>query len=62
MYNINNQLVIKPFTMAALGIIFFKYLYAGWILETEAKEYIDDLKIISMSPPSSGGICLEQIN
>ena len=23
--------LIKPFTMAALGILFFKYLYAGWI-------------------------------
>ena len=41
---------IKPFTMAALGIIFFKYLYAGWILETEAKEYIAGLILLGIAP------------
>ena len=42
--------LIKPFTMAALGILFFKYLYAGWIPETEAKEYIAGLILLGIAP------------
>ena len=42
--------LIKPFTMAALGMLFFKYLYAGWIPETEAKEYIAGLILLGIAP------------
>ena len=42
--------VIKPFTMAALGILFFKYIYAGWIPEAEGKEYIAGLILLGIAP------------
>ena len=42
--------LIKPFTMAALGILFFKYLYAGLIPITEAKEYIAGLILLGIAP------------
>ena len=32
--------LVKPFSMAALGILFFKYLYADWIDINEGKEKI----------------------
>ena len=42
--------LVKPFTMAALGILFFKYIYAGWIPEEEAKEYIAGLILLGIAP------------
>ena len=42
--------LIKPFTMAALGILFFKYIYAGWIPEAEGKEYIAGLILLGIAP------------
>jgi len=36
--------------MAALGILFFKYLYAGWIPESEGKEYIAGLILLGIAP------------
>ncbi len=32
--------LIKPFTMAALGILFFEYIFAGLLEPQTAKEYI----------------------
>ena len=29
--------LIKPFTMAALGVLFFKFVFAGWIPPAEAE-------------------------
>lgn len=42
--------LVKPFTMAALGILFFKYIYAGWIPEEEGKEYIAGLILLGIAP------------
>jgi len=42
--------LIKPFTMTALGILFFKYIYAGWIPEAEGKEYIAGLILLGIAP------------
>ena len=42
--------LIKPFTMAALGILFFKYIYSGWIPEEEGKEYIAGLILLGIAP------------
>ena len=36
--------------MAALGILFFKYIYAGWIPEEEGKEYIAGLILLGIAP------------
>lgn len=38
--------LIKPFTMAALGVLFFKYIFADIISETEADEYIAGLILL----------------
>jgi len=42
--------LIKPFTMAALGVLFFKYIYSGWIPEAEGKEYIAGLILLGIAP------------
>lgn len=42
--------LVKPFTMAALGILFFKYIYSGWIPEAEGKEYIAGLILLGIAP------------
>jgi len=42
--------LVKPFTMAALGVLFFKYIYSGWIPETEGKEYIAGLILLGIAP------------
>ena len=36
--------------MAALGVLFFKYIYAGWIPEAEGKEYIAGLILLGIAP------------
>ena len=42
--------LVKPFTMAALGVLFFKYIYSGWIPEAEGKEYIAGLILLGIAP------------
>ena len=42
--------LVKPFSMAALGILFFKYLYADWIDINEGKEYIAGLILLGIAP------------
>jgi ACR3 family arsenite transporter len=36
--------------MAALGVLFFKYIYSGWIPEAEGKEYIAGLILLGIAP------------
>lgn len=42
--------LIKPFTMAALGVLFFKYLFIGLINPAEADSYIAGLILLGAAP------------
>jgi len=42
--------LIKPFTMAALGILFFEYLFAGLVDPQSAKEYIAGMILLGVAP------------
>ncbi|MFL2648979.1 MAG: ACR3 family arsenite efflux transporter [Dehalococcoidia bacterium] len=42
--------LIKPFTMAALGVLFFKYLYSDLIDFEQGKEYIAGLILLGIAP------------
>ncbi|WP_209427123.1 ACR3 family arsenite efflux transporter [Pararhodobacter sp. SW119] len=42
--------LIKPFTMAALGVLFFHYVFAGWIDPTDAGQYIAGLILLGAAP------------
>ena len=42
--------LIKPFTMAALGVLFFKYLFAGWVDPQSASEYIAGMILLGVAP------------
>ena len=42
--------LIKPFTMAALGVLFFQYLFAGLIDGNKATEYIAGLILLGAAP------------
>ncbi|MBL4733572.1 MAG: ACR3 family arsenite efflux transporter [Rhizobiaceae bacterium] len=42
--------LIKPFSMAALGVLFFKYLFAGFISIDDADSYIAGLILLGAAP------------
>jgi ACR3 family arsenite transporter len=42
--------LIKPFTMAALGVLFFDYLFAGLVEPQTAKEYIAGMILLGVAP------------
>ena len=42
--------LIKPFTMAALGILFFEHLFLGLIEPQTAKEYIAGMILLGVAP------------
>lgn len=42
--------LIKPFTMAALGILFFEHLFAGVVDPDTAKEYIAGMILLGVAP------------
>ncbi len=42
--------LIKPFTMAALGWLFFKVLFAGWVDPQTADEYIAGMILLGVAP------------
>lgn len=42
--------LIKPFTMAALGILFFEYIFAGLVAPETAKEYIAGMILLGVAP------------
>ena len=42
--------LIKPFTMAALGVLFFQHLFAGLIDSDKASEYIAGLILLGAAP------------
>ncbi len=42
--------LIKPFTMAALAVLFFQYLFAPWIQPEDAMQYIAGLILLGAAP------------
>ena len=42
--------LIKPFTMAALGVLFFQYLFAPWVDPQSAQEYIAGMILLGVAP------------
>ncbi len=42
--------LIKPFTMAALGILFFEIIFAGIVDPQDAKEYIAGMILLGVAP------------
>ncbi|MBT5072331.1 MAG: ACR3 family arsenite efflux transporter [Kordiimonadaceae bacterium] len=42
--------LIKPFSMAAIGVLFFEYLYVGWVNPQDAKEYIAGMILLGVAP------------
>lgn len=42
--------LIKPFTMAALGVLFFRYIFAGMIPAEDSSQYIAGLILLGAAP------------
>lgn len=42
--------LIKPFTMAALGILFFEHIFAGLVEPESAREYIAGMILLGVAP------------
>ena len=42
--------LIKPFTMAALAVVFFQYVFAPWIKPEDAMQYIAGLILLGAAP------------
>ena len=42
--------LIKPFTMAALGVLFFEHLVAGWVPAEDAQQYIAGMILLGVAP------------
>jgi arsenite transporter len=42
--------LIKPFTMAALGVLFFKQVFAPWVDPQTANEYIAGMILLGVAP------------
>ena len=42
--------LIKPFTMAALGVLFFDHVFAGMLPEADAQQYIAGMILLGVAP------------
>jgi ACR3 family arsenite transporter len=42
--------LIKPFTMAALGVLFFQHIFAPWVDPQSANEYIAGMILLGVAP------------
>ncbi|MES2839844.1 MAG: ACR3 family arsenite efflux transporter [Pseudomonadota bacterium] len=42
--------LIKPFTMAALGVLFFQHIFAPWVDPQSASEYIAGMILLGVAP------------
>lgn len=42
--------LIKPFTMAALGVLFFRYVFAGLVPVDDAEQYIAGMILLGVAP------------
>ncbi|MEL6189678.1 MAG: ACR3 family arsenite efflux transporter, partial [Myxococcota bacterium] len=41
---------IKPFTMAGLAVLFFRYVFAGWVPAEDAQQYIAGMILLGVAP------------
>jgi len=42
--------LVKPFTMAALAVLFFEHVFAGWVDPQSASEYIAGMILLGVAP------------
>jgi len=42
--------LIKPFTMAALGLFFFRHVYSAWVPPEEAQQYVAGMILLGVAP------------
>jgi len=42
--------MVKPFTMAAMGVLFFQYVFAPWVDPQSASEYIAGMILLGVAP------------
>lgn len=42
--------LVKPFTMAALGVLFFEHLFVGWVAPETGREYIAGMILLGVAP------------
>ncbi|WP_372884643.1 ACR3 family arsenite efflux transporter [Shimia sp.] len=42
--------LVKPFTMAALGVLFFEHLFADWIAPEDARAYLAGVILLGAAP------------
>ncbi|MFP5399806.1 MAG: arsenic resistance protein, partial [Gammaproteobacteria bacterium] len=42
--------LVKPFTMAALAVLFFEHLFAPWVDPASASEYIAGMILLGVAP------------
>ena len=42
--------LVKPFTMAALGVLFFRYVFAPWVDPQSASDYIAGMILLGVAP------------
>ena len=49
--------LVKPFTMAFLGVVFFKHIFAGLIPPAEADGYIAGLILLGAAPCTASMAC-----
>ena len=49
--------MIKPFTMALLGWVFFKFVYADWVEAETATEYIAGMILLGVAPCTAVVYC-----
>jgi arsenite transporter len=42
--------LVKPFTMAALAIVFFRYVFAEWVPADDAEQYIAGMILLGVAP------------
>jgi ACR3 family arsenite transporter len=42
--------LIKPFTMALLGVLFFEHVFAGWVDPRSASEYVAGMILLGVAP------------
>lgn len=42
--------LVKPFTMAGLGVLFFEFVFAGWVSPADAQQYIAGMILLGVAP------------
>ena len=42
--------LVKPFTMAGLGVLFFEYVFAGYVPTDDAQQYIAGMILLGVAP------------